>query len=124
MALRVAKGDVLRLRGTDQVGTVQGWATRGKDSVVELKVGREVRALASKDLEFVASAPFEATGGKAVAFVLTTLVSFFLAGCVGWSAYHGELATWVLVFLTALFGCYLSTSAYRAFIRPRKTSIG
>lgn len=124
MSLRIAKGDVVRFRGTDRVGTVQGWATNGTDAVIEVKEGQGVANVEASRLEAVASARFTPRGWRLLATPVLVLLSALMAFSVGLGAHRGELPVWGLVVLVLTLWGHIASFLYRTFIRPPKTKVG
>lgn len=126
---RVARGDVVRITRTGEVGTVKGWADHERldqhGTILDVQVSAEKTVQANgRALEFVADAKLNMTKPKAVWVLLVLLLSL------------GEGA-WVSIYLHNDYGVGPITSAalgvgaamlwwrsmYILTIRPHKTKL-
>lgn len=126
--MRVAKNDVVRIKRTGEVGTVEGWAehARLKSAAINVKVSaQDSRTLTVGELEFVADAKPVMTKVKSWATLVLLALALVGGGWVGWSLWTEFDMAW---YGSAAIGMFTFMGWFRAFhltfLRPRKTKVG
>lgn len=125
MITRIARGDVVRITKTGEVGTVSGIADHDdvakNGTLIDVKVSTAKSVTANgRELEFVANAKIENKRAAVVFVIVLTLVATSMYGYVLASS---GVEIWFSV-LTSLILCPALDRIYSAmFLHPRKTTV-
>jgi len=126
---RVARGDVVRITRTGEVGTVKGWVDHERldqhGTILAIQVSTEKTVQANgRALEFIADAKPKLSKAKAVWVLVVLLWSLAEAAWIGYylNADYG-LSWWGSTALGIGAGGLFWRSMYLFTIRPHKTRI-
>lgn len=127
MITRVAVNDVVCVVKSGEVGTVQGWAyhKRLKSGAVNVQISAtDTRTYQPSELEFVANAKIQLTGGKLATYWVVFLATGALAAWTSLSLRSDYGLDW---FWTGFVGFSVWTLWHRLgtslLVKPRKTRV-
>lgn len=125
--MHVARGDVVRVRATGEVGTVVGWAEHERlgGGRIDVRMSRsDSRTFAPGSLEFVTDAKFAPTGGRLVAWWVVFVVTGLWAGWTAWrSSVDYEVSVSMAVFIGFATWHFVFVFLRNVLVKPRKMRV-
>lgn len=126
MITRIARGDVVRVNKTGEVGTVAGIADHDgiekKGTLIDVKVSGEKTIVANgNELDFVANAPLNKD--KKARLIFVVLLSIAVSSMTGLALANAGVAVWFAGSVGAMVYPSMDRMYTTMFLRPRKTSV-